>query len=380
MNVLITGSRGFIGKNLVASLDNIRKGSDKARRAFEDLNILEYDIDTEPSLLDKYCAEADFVFNLAGVNRPEDPRDFMTGNFGFASLLLEALKRQGNRCPVMMASSVQAELNNPYGSSKRACEELAREYSQDTGAPVYIYRFPNVFGKWCRPNYNSAVATFCFNIAHGLPIRLDDPERLLTLVYIDDLVDELLRALSGSPTKSGDFCAVPVFHTAKLGDIAELIYSFKAAREERTVPDLSDPFVTKLYSTYLSYVPENELSVPLTMHRDGRGSFTEIFRTPERGQVSINITEPGITKGNHWHHTKSEKFIVVSGRGLIRCRKVGSDRVIEYPVSSERLVSVDIPPGYVHSITNTGSNELVTLMWASECFDESRPDTYYEEV
>lgn len=380
MNVLVTGSRGFIGKNLVASLKNIREGKDKTRGLSEELTIFEYDTDTKPSLLEDYCGRADFVFNLAGVNRPDDPRDYMKGNFGFASLLLETLKRQGNRCPVMLASSVQAELDNPYGRSKRACEKLASDYSKETGVPAYIYRFPNVFGKWCRPNYNSAVATFCFNIAHGLRIRIDDPEHLLTLVYIDDVVDELLRALGGKPTKDGDFCVTPVTHAAKLGDIAELIYSFKAAREERIIPDLSDPFAAKLYATYISYVPENELGLPLTMHSDERGSFTEIFRTPDRGQVSINISEPGITKGNHWHHSKSEKFIVVSGNGLIRCRKIGTDRVIEYPVSSDSLVSVDIPPGYVHSITNTGGGELVTLMWASECFDLNKSDTYYEEV
>jgi len=380
MNVLVTGSRGFIGKNLIATLNNIRTGRDRTRGEFQNLNIFEYDVDTDPSLLETYCGEADFVINLAGVNRPKDPSGFMTGNFGFTSILLETLKRRNNICPVLLSSSIQAELDNPYGRSKRAGEELMLTYSRDTGAEVYIYRFPNVFGKWCLPNYNSAVATFCFNIAHGLPITVNDPGFLMTLAYIDDVVDELLNMLKGSVTRVGGYCTVPVTHAIKLGEIPELLYKFKACRDDRTIPDISDPFTAKLYATYLSYLPENELSFPLKTNRDNRGSFTEIFRTPDRGQVSINISAPGITKGNHWHHTKSEKFIVVSGRGLIRFRKIGSEKVIEYHVGGDRLESVDIPPGYAHNITNTGGTELVTLMWASECFDPEHPDTYYEEV
>ena len=311
MNVLVTGSRGFIGKNLVASLKNIREGKDKTRGLSEELTIFEYDTDTNPSLLEDYCGRADFVFNLAGVNRPDDPRDYMKGNFGFASLLLETLKRQGNRCPVMLASSVQAELDNPYGRSKRACEKLASDYSKETGVPAYIYRFPNVFGKWCRPNYNSAVATFCFNIAHGLRIRIDDPEHLLTLVYIDDVVDELLRALGGKPTKDGDFCVTPVTHAAKLGILPSL-FTASSRTEERIIPDLSDPLLRSSMQPIFQF---RKTSWSPTDHTDERGSFTEIFRTPDRGQVSINISEPGITKETTGI-TQKEKFIVVSGNGL----------------------------------------------------------------
>lgn len=380
MNILITGANGFIGKNFVTLLKNIRDGKDRTRKLPSHLALMEFDIDTPPELLEEYCARADFVFHLAGINRPKDPAEFMAGNFGFTSLLLDTLKKHGNRCSVMISSSTQAALDNPYGKSKKAGEELMFAYSAVTGAPVLVYRFPNVFGKWCRPNYNSAVATFCHNIAHGLPITVNDPNVIMNLVYIDDVVSELIHALSGSPARNGAYCAVPVTHTIKLGEIVDLIYSFKASREERSIPDMSEPFAAKLYATYLSYLPEDEFSYPLTMNCDTRGSFTEMIRTPERGQISVNISKPGITKGNHWHHTKNEKFIVVSGTGFIRFRKIGNTKVIEYPVSSEKIEVVDIPTGYTHNITNTGDTDMVTVMWASECFDPDRPDTYYEEV
>ena len=380
MNILVTGAKGFVGRNLCASLYNIKGGKDKTFCLSPDLKIFEFDIDSDQALLEEYCRNADFVFHLAGVNRPQNQEEFMQGNFGFTSTLLDNLKKHKNTCPVLLSSSIQAELNNPYGQSKKAGEELLKAYSLDTGAPVYVYRFPNVFGKWCRPNYNSAVATFCHNIAHGLPITVNDPNVLMNLVYIDDVIEELIRALGGNPTRRGEYCSVPVTHTVKLGEIAELIRSFKASRDERSIPNMSDPFTAKLYATYLSYLPEDEFSYPLNMNHDDRGSFTEIFRTPERGQVSVNISKPGITKGNHWHHTKNEKFIVVSGTGVILFRKIGDTKVIEYSVCGESIEVVDIPTGYTHNITNTGNTDMVTLMWASECFDPNRPDTYYEEV
>lgn len=380
MNILITGANGFIGRNLVEALKNVRDGKDKTRAITSALTIFEYDQDTEPAHLDEYCAKADFVFNLAGVNRPQDPAEFMTGNFGFASTLLDMLKKHNNKCPVMLSSSIQAEQDNPYGQSKKAGEELFFQYSEKTGAPVFVYRFPNVFGKWCRPNYNSAVATFCNNIAHGLPITVNDPNVVMNLVYIDDVVDELLRALAGNPTRTGNYCSVPVAHTVKLGKIADLLHSYKASRDERSVPDMSDAFTSKLYATYLSYLPENEFSYPLKMNCDARGSFTEMIRTSDRGQFSVNISKPGITKGNHWHNTKNEKFIVVSGKGVIRFRKIDDTKVIEYPVSGDKIEVVDIPTGYTHNIENTGGTDMVMVVWANECFNPDKPDTYYEEV
>ena len=369
MKILITGAKGFIGKNLVAELKN---------RNYTD--IFEYDRDTDPDLLDKYCEEADFVFHLAGVNRPKDESEFMEGNFGFTSTLLEKLKKYGNICPVMISSSIQAKLDNPYGRSKKAGEDLLFNYSQETGARVLVYRFPNVFGKWCRPNYNSAIATFCHNIARDLPITVNDPKVVLNLVYIDDLVNELINALEGKENRVGDFCEVPVVYTVTLGKVVELIYSFKKSREELSIPDMSDEFTKKLYSTYLSYLPEDQFSYELKMNVDNRGSFTEFIRTLDRGQVSINISKPGITKGNHWHHTKNEKFLVVSGNGVIRFRKIDSDEVIEYFVSGDKLEVVDIPPGYTHNIENLGDTDMVTIMWANEPFDPENPDTYYLEV
>ncbi len=371
MKVLVTGARGFIGKNLITELS--RK---------EGVTVLSFDIDTPMELLEEYCKDCDFVYNLAGVNRPENPEEFMEGNFGFATTLVETLKKNGNTCPIMNSSSIQAALDNPYGKSKKAGEDMMRAYGRETGASIYIYRFPNVFGKWCRPNYNSAVATFCHNIAHDLPIQVNDRSTLMHLVYIDDVVEELLRALDCHPHVNADgYCYVPVEHEITLGEIVDLLYSFKESRVNRMVPDMTeDGFVKKLYATYLSYLPRDQFSYPLIMHEDDRGSFTEILRSKDRGQVSVNISKPGITKGNHWHHTKNEKFVVVSGKGLIRFRKHGEDDIIEYHVSGDKLEVVDIPTGYTHSIVNEGDTDLVTLMWCNECFNPDKPDTVYEPV
>ena len=382
MNILVTGANGFVGRNLVSQLENI--GSGKARNyaiAGEELHVLCYDVDSDPAALEEYCRRADFVFNLAGVNRPEDPSEFMKGNFGFASLLLDTLKKCGNSCPVMISSSTQAALDNPYGESKRAGEELLFEYGRETGAKVLVYRFPNVFGKWCRPNYNSAVATFCHNIAHGLPIRVNDPSVVMHLVYIDDVVDELIGALSGDEHRAGAFCEVPVVHEITLGGIVDLLYSFRDMQQDLEVPDLGDAFTKKLYSTYLSYLPKEKFCYPLKMNVDNRGSFTEIIRTPDRGQFSVNISKPGITKGEHWHHTKNEKFVVVSGHGLVQLRKIGTDEVINFEVSGEKMEVVEMIPGYTHNIINLSDTEdLVTFMWANEAFNPERPDTYFEPV
>lgn len=369
MKILVTGSKGFVGKNLVVELKNC---------GFNEI----YEFDRESTLesLEKYTKDCDFVFHLAGVNRPQDEKEFMEGNFGLTSQLLNFLKKNENHAPILITSSIQAERDNPYGRSKKAGEDLLFKYQHETGAPVYVYRLPNLFGKWSRPNYNSVVATFCHNIARGLDIKINDPETELTLCYIDDVLEEFFRALDGKPTKQGDFCTVPITHKIKLGKLAELIQSFKESRNNLRIPDMSDPLTKKLYSTYLSYLPKDEFAYNLKMHTDHRGSFTEFIRTPDRGQVSINISKPGITKGNHWHHTKNEKFLVVSGEGLIRFRKIGSDEIIEYRVSGEKLQVIDIPTGYVHSIVNVGDTDLVTVMWANECFDPEKPDTYYMEV
>lgn len=371
MRVLVTGANGFIGKNLIAELKN---------RGIHE--IYEYDVETSEECLEAFCKDCDFVFNLAGVNRPENPEDFLNGNFGFASRLLEVLKKNKNFCPVMLASSIQAEMNNPYGKSKKAGEDLFFSYGKECGADVYIYRFPNVFGKWCRPNYNSVIATFCYNIARELPIQINNPETVLKLVYIDDVISELICAMEKKPFRLNDgFCSVPVEHTATLGEIAEAIFSFRESRKEKTVPDMAEGgFIKKLYSTYLSYLPKTSFCYPLKTNEDERGSFTEIIRTPERGQFSVNISKPGITKGNHWHNTKNEKFLVVSGRGLIQFRKVGSDEIINYHVSGEKMEVVDIPPGYTHNIINEGNADLVTFMWCNECFDPANPDTYFLNV
>lgn len=369
MKILVTGARGFVGKNLVAELNN---------RGYKD--IYKFDKDTDKSLLDEYTKDCEFVFHLAGVNRPKDEKEFMEGNFGFTSELLDLLKKHNNGAPILITSSIQAERDNPYGKSKRAGEELLFNYSKETGAKVLVYRLPNLFGKWSRPNYNSVVATYCYNIARGLDIQINDPETELTLCYIDDVLDEFIRALEGKETRDGKYCLVPVTHKIKLGDLAERIKSFKESRKDLSIPNMNDELTKKLYSTYLSFLPENEFSYDLNMHCDDRGSFTEFIRTPDRGQVSINISKPGITKGNHWHHTKNEKFLVVSGKGIIRFRKIDSDEIIEYKVSGEKLQVVDIPTGYTHSIENVGDTDLVTIMWANESFNHEKQDTYYLEV
>ncbi len=369
MKILVTGAKGFVGKNLVAELKN--KGYKE---------IFEFDIDTDKSLLAEYTKECEFVFHLAGVNRPKHENEFMEGNFGFTSELLELLKKHNNKSPVLMTSSIQAEMDNPYGKSKRAGEDLLFSYSKETGAEVFVYRLPNLFGKWSRPNYNSVVATFCYNIARNLKIQINDPEAKLTLAYIDDVVEEFIKAMEDAPTMEGDYCKVSLTYNTTVGEIAELIKSFKESRINLNIPDMGNEFTKKLYSTYLSYLPEDKFSYELKMNVDDRGSFTEFIRTPERGQVSVNISKPGITKGNHWHHTKNEKFLVVSGEALIRFRKIDSDEIIEYKVSGDRLEVVDIPTGYTHSIINIGDTDLVTIMWANECFDPENPDTYHLEV
>lgn len=380
MNILVTGSNGFIGKNLVAELRNIKEEKSKVPSLSSDLTILEFDVDTPSEKLDEYVAVADFVFHLAGINRPLDPADFMAGNLGLTSDLLNVLKKHKNTCPVMLSSSIQADLDNDYGRSKKAAEDLLFHYGEETGAKVLVYRFPNVFGKWCRPNYNSAIATFCHNTAHDLPITVNDPSVVMNLVYIDDIVQEMILALAGAEHRDGLFCVVPVTHTMQLGDIVDLIKSFKDSRTTLQIADMGDGLTKKLYATYLSYLPEDQFGYPLKMNVDERGSFTEVIRTKERGQFSVNITKPGITKGNHWHHTKNEKFLVVSGQGVIRFRQIHSDEIIEYFVSGDELVVVDIPVGYTHNIENTGDTDLVTFMWANESFDPNKPDTYFLPV
>ena len=371
MKILVTGAKGFVGKNLIVELRN---------QGFEDL--MEFDVDTDPNQLDKYARECDFVFHLAGVNRPENPADFMAGNFGFTSQLLDALKKHHSKAPVLITSSIQAAQNNPYGESKKAGEDLLFDYSKETGSKVYVYRLPNVFGKWCRPNYNSAVATFCNNIAHNLPIQVNDPNVILNLVYVDDVINSFIAKLKvESPLDlSNRFEEVSPVYTKPLGEIVSLLNQFKDSRLTLQLPDMGDAFVKKLYSTYLSYLPESDFSYPLKMNVDQRGSFTEFLKTSERGQVSVNISKPHITKGNHWHHTKNEKFLVVSGKGVIRFRKIDSEDIIEYLVSGEKLEVVDIPVGYTHNIENLGDTDMITIMWVNEVFDKEKPDTYFLEV
>lgn len=369
MKILVTGAKGFIGKNLISELRN-QKYTD----------IFEYDMDSDPSLLDTYAQECEFVFHLAGVNRPQNQEEFMEGNFGFTSDLLYLLKKHNNKATIMISSSIQAALNNPYGQSKKAGENLLFSYSKEIGAKVLVYRFPNVFGKWCRPNYNSAVATFCNNIANDLPIQVNDSSVVMNLVYIDDVVEELINALNDKENRNGDFCEVPITYTITLGEIVDLIKSFKESRKILNVPNMSNAFEKKLYSTYLSYLPTDQFSYPLKMNVDNRGSFTEIIRTMDRGQFSVNIAKPGITKGNHWHHTKNEKFLVVSGNGLIRFRKINTEEIIDYYVSGDKMEVVDIPTGYTHNIINVGDTDLVTFMWANEAFNPEKPDTYFLEV
>lgn len=398
MRILVTGAKGFVGRNLCAQLNNIREG--KARNYPVQVDeVFEYDLDSTPEQLDRWCREADFVFNLAGVNRPKDQKEFMEGNFGFASTLLDTLRKHGNNCPVMLSSSIQATLigrygQSDYGKSKLAGEELFFGYGRETGAKVLVYRFPNLFGKWCRPNYNSAVATFCNNIANDLPIQVNDPAVELELLYIDDLVDEMIAALSGNEhhcefngvetvlTENGRYCAVPVSHKATLGQIVDLLHEFKAQPETLLMPEIpAGSFAKKLYSTYLSYLPADKVRFALRMNTDQRGSFTELLRTADCGQVSVNISKPGITKGQHWHNTKWELFIVVSGHGLIQLRKEGTDQVLEYEVSGDRIEAVHMLPGYTHNIINlSDTDDLVTVMWANESFDPARPDTYFDPV
>lgn len=369
MNILITGANGFIGKNLIAELKNQQLGT-----------ILPYDIDTADYLLDEYCSKADFVFHLAGVNRPKNEEEFMEGNFGFTSRLLSKLKQAKNSSPIMISSSIQAALDNPYGRSKKAGEELLQSYQMETGAKTYIYRFSNLYGKWSRPNYNTVVATFCYKVTRSEEVNVNNPDSVIELSYIDDVVKELIKCLKGIPSNDGYFCYVPEVDRISVGDLKELIVSFKESRENLTVPDFSKRIEKNLYSTYLSFLPETDFSYELKMNSDNRGSFTEFIRTNNRGQVSINISKPGITKGNHWHHTKNEKFLVVSGEGVIRFRKIDSEEIIEYFVSGDKLEVVDIPVGYTHNIENIGKTEMVTVMWVNEPFNPEQPDTYFMEV
>lgn len=399
MRILVTGAKGFVGKNFCAQLNAIKDGKD---RRFPDLaieEVMEYDIDSSPEQFDEYCSKADFVFNLAGVNRPKNPEDFRKGNFGFASTLLDTLKKHGNRCPVMLSSSIQATLigryaGHPYGESKKAGEELFFDYAKETGAKVLVYRFPNLFGKWCRPNYNSAVATFCNNIANDLPIQVNDPAVELELLYIDDLVDEMIAALQGNEhhcefdgveavgKADGRYCYVPHTHKATLGEIVALLEQFKDQPDMLVIPEIPDgSFAKALYSTYLTYLPKEKVSFPLKMNVDSRGSFTELVKSINVGQVSINISKPGITKGEHWHNTKWELFIVVSGHGLIQQRKLGTDEVLEFEVSGDNIEAVHMLPGYTHNIINlSDTDDLVTVMYCNECFDPNHPDTFFEPV
>lgn len=382
MKILVTGAKGFVGKNLVAALRNIQEGKDRTRPGLSVSEVYEFDLDTEEVLLEEYCSNCDFVFNLAGVNRPQNTEEFMKGNFGFASTLLDTLKKHSNKCPVMISSSIQASLDNDYGKSKKAGEELFFSYGEETGAKVLVYRFPNLFGKWCRPNYNSVVATFCNNIANDLPITVNSRDIQLTLVYIDDLVEEMLCALEGKEHRENKFCVVPTIHKATLGEIVDLLESFKSQPETLIIPEIPEcSFAKKLYSTYLSYLPKEKASFSLKMNCDDRGSFTELLKTANFGQVSVNISKPGITKGQHWHNTKWEFFIVVSGHGLIRQRKIGTDEVLDFEVWGDRIEAVHMLPGYTHNIINLSETEnLVTVMWANEQFDKNHPDTFFEEV
>ena len=398
MNILVTGAKGFVGKNLVENLKNIRDGKNKTRPDIKIENIFEYDIDSTPEKLEEYCQNADFVFNLAGVNRPQDPKEFNEGNFGFASTLLSTLEKCKNKCPVMLSSSIQATLigryDSDYGRSKRAGEELFFDYAAKTGAKVLVYRFPNLFGKWCKPNYNSAVATFCNNIANDLPITINDESVQLELLYIDDLVDEMLNALENKEhhcefegintrlTPKGKFCAASITHHVTLGEIVKYLESFKNQPQTLFMPEIeSNSFAKKLYSTYLSYLPKEKVSFPLKMNIDNRGSFTELLKTEKCGQFSVNISKPGITKGQHWHNSKWEIFIVVSGHGLIQERKIGTEETIEFEVTGEKIEAIHMLPGYTHNIINLSETEnLVTVMWANEQFDLNNPDTFFEMV
>ena len=399
MNILVTGAQGFVGKNLAAYLRNIAQGKNRTRPSLHIEEIFEYDLDTDPALLGEYCGRADFVYHLAGVNRPQHNEEFMAGNYGFSSTLLETLKQVGNRCPVVLSSSIQATLigrygKSDYGRSKLAGEELFFAYGEETGAPVLVYRFPNLFGKWCRPNYNSVVATFCHNFAHDLSIQVNDPSIRLELLYIDDLVEELLDALEGHPHRcdyeglmpllkeDGKYCYASPTHQVTLGEIVELLESFQAQPQTLVLPEIPpDSFAKKLYSTYLSYLPKEKTAFPLKMNVDDRGSFTELLKTANCGQFSVNISRPGVTKGQHWHNSKWEFFMVVSGHGLIQERKIGSEDILEFEVDGDHIQAVQMLPGYTHNIINLSDTEnLVTVMWANEQFDPGHPDTFGENV
>ncbi|MCM3636541.1 NAD-dependent epimerase/dehydratase family protein [Sporosarcina luteola] len=369
MKILVTGAGGFLGKNLVAELKN---------QGYEDL--LLYTRNQTKDDLEAYTKECEFVYHLAGVNRTKNEKEFMAGNYDLTSELLKFLKKHNNKSPVLITSSIQAVKDNPYGISKKAGENLVFKHSEETGSKVYVYRLPNLFGKWSKPNYNTVVATYCYNIARGLDIQVNNPDAELTLSYIDDVLEEFIKALKGTPSIIDNYCYVPITHSINLGDLARIVKSFKETRNKLSIPDMDDALTKKLYSTYLSFLREDDFSYALKMNKDQRGSFTEFIRTPDRGQVSVNISKPGITKGNHWHHTKNEKFLVVSGEGLIRFREIDSNEVIEYRVNGEKLEVIDIPTGYTHSIVNVGKTDLVTVMWVNECFDPDKPDTFYLEV
>ena len=388
MNILVTGSNGFVGTNLTARLETLRDGRDRTRPSLQIGEIYRCTRETSPEALADCCKKADLVVHLAGVNRPKDPEEFAAGNTDFTRTLLETLRKSGNRCPVLLASSIQASLTgrfagSPYGQSKKAAEELLLAYGEETGAAGMIYRLPNLFGKWCRPNYNSVVATFCHNISRELPITASDPAVELELVYIDDLIDEILDAMEGRPHRSeGAYCSVPVSHRVTLGEIVRLLHSFHDQPRTLLLPEIPEgSFEKKLYSTYLSYLPPEKIAFPLKMNVDERGSFTELLKTASCGQVSVNISKPGITKGQHWHNSKWEFFMVVAGHGLIQERRIGADEKIEFEVSGDQIQAVHMLPGYTHNIINLSETEsLVTVMWANELFDPSRPDTYFEEV
>ncbi len=371
LKILVTGSNGFIGKNLIAGLKNNGYNA-----------IFEFDTNTEQQKLSEYCKSCDFVFHLAGVTRPKNQEDFMNGNFGFTSLLLDTLKKHNNKCPVMMSSSRQATLDNLYGKSKKAGEELLFNYSKETGAEVFIYRFTNIFGKWSKPNFSSVVATFCNNIANNLPIQINDPNTIMNLNYIDDVIEELINALKCNVTKDEEgFCFVNNVYTVKLGELADLIYSFKDTRETLGIPNLSNEFEKKLYSTYLSFLPTDKFSYSLKSNKSESGNLTEILKTTTSGQLSVNVIKPNKTRGNHWHNTKNEKFVVVSGQGLIRLRKVGTKEIFDYPIDDEKIEVVDIPPGYTHNISNLSTkDDLVTIIWANEPYNKDKPDTFFEKV
>ncbi|WP_028043137.1 NAD-dependent epimerase/dehydratase family protein [Candidatus Stoquefichus massiliensis] len=381
MKLLITGSSGFVGRNLIEALKTIRDDKCSIYDLTKDINIHKYDLDSSLDDLKKYTKNCDVIVHLAGVNRPKDVNEFYDGNYGFTETLCQLLKENNNQCPIIVSSSIQAERDNDYGKSKKQGEDYLLQFGKDNGNPVFIYRFANLFGKWCRPNYNSVVATWCYNIAHDMDIQINNPNAVIPLCYIDDVIEEIIHCIMGHPSMKADgyYMMEPIYNVS-LKKLSELLYSFKDSRKNLNIPDQSDDFTRKLYATYLSYLPEDSFSYPLKMNADERGSFTEFIRTEEHGQVSINISKPGITKGQHWHHTKNEKFLVVSGEGLIQFRRIGDDKIIEYKVSGDKLEVIDIPTGYTHNIINTGETDMVTVMWANEPFNPDKPDTYFEKV